>query len=178
MNTYFEHELEVLTTDSAGRIVCSTGTFLGAAIGGFDIILGRLGLKGTRLSINWENDYWTHCRENDRTVTRKIALLNGQEFEAECSSSDAVTYMIAITETDLANLEEPSRQIPLIPSEYADLAYVFSEDTANTLPEHGNYDLRLETKGTPTLGPLHKLFQNELEVLREYIADNLAKEFI
>ena len=57
LNTYFEHELEVLTTDSVGRIVCSTGTFLGAAIGGFDIILGQPGLKETRLSINWENNY-------------------------------------------------------------------------------------------------------------------------
>ena len=187
LHTYFEHELEVFTTDSAGRIVFSTGTFLGADIAGFDIILGRPWLKGTRLSINWENDYWTycrendywtHCRENDQTATQKIALLNDQEFEAECSSSDAVAYMIAITETDLANPDEPPRQIPLIPSEYADLAHVFSEDAANTLPEHGNHNLLLETTSTPSFGPLYKLSQNELEVLREYIADNLAKKFI
>ena len=39
--TYFEHELEVFTTDSAGRIVFSTDNFLEADIGGFNIILGR-----------------------------------------------------------------------------------------------------------------------------------------
>lgn len=178
LHTYFEHELEVFTTDSAGRIVCSIGVFLGADIGGFDIILGRLWLKETRPSINWENDYWTHCPENDRTATQKVALLNAQEFEAECSNSDTVAYMIAITETDPADPEGPPRQIPLIPSEYADLAHVFSEDAANTLPEHGNHDLRLETTGTPPFGPLYNLSQNELEVLREYIADNLAKGFI
>ena len=177
-HTYFEQKLEIFTTDSAGQIVCSTGTCLGADIAGFDIILGRPWLKGTRLSINWENDYWTHCRKNDQTATQKIGLLNGQEFEAECSSSDAVAYMIASTETDLANPKEPPRQIPLIPSEYADLAHVFSKDVANTLPENGNHDLRLETTGTPSFGPLYKLSQNELEVLREYIADNLAKRFI
>ena len=40
LHTYFEHELEVFTTDSEGQIVCSIGIFLGADIGGFDIILG------------------------------------------------------------------------------------------------------------------------------------------
>ncbi len=38
--TYFEHELEVFITDSTERIVCNTGTFLEADIGGFNIILG------------------------------------------------------------------------------------------------------------------------------------------
>ncbi len=86
--------------------------------------------------------------------------------------------MIAITETDLTNLEKPPRKIPLILSEYADLTHFFSEDATNTSPEYGNHDLRLETTDTPPFGPLYNLSQNELEVLREYIADNLAKRFI
>lgn len=86
--------------------------------------------------------------------------------------------MIAITETDPTDPEGTPKQIPLIPSEYADLAHFFSEDAANTLPEHGNHDLCLETMGTPPVVPLYNLSQNELEVLREYIADNLAKGFI
>ncbi len=57
LNTYFDHELEGFTTDSAGRIVFSTGTFLEVDIAGFDIILGRPWLNETRHSINWENDY-------------------------------------------------------------------------------------------------------------------------
>ena len=85
--------------------------------------------------------------------------------EAECSSSDAVAYLIAITEIDLANPEELPRQIPLIPSEYDDLANVFSEDAANTLPENRNHDLRLETIGKPPFGSVYKLSENELEVL-------------
>ena len=84
LHTYFVHELEVFTTNSAGRIVYSKGTFLGADIEGFEIILGRPWLKEKRPSINWKNDYWTHCRENDQTATQKIALLNSQEFEVKC----------------------------------------------------------------------------------------------
>ena len=58
------------------------------------------------------------------------------------------------------------------------MAHVFLEDEANTLPEHGNHDLRLETIGTPSFGLLYKRSYNKLQVLREYIADNLAEEFI
>lgn len=125
LRTYLEHKLEVFTTDSAGRIVCSTVIFLGADVGGFDIILGRPWLKQISPSINWENDYWTHRQENDRTATPKIALLNAKEFEAECSGSNAVAYMIAITENDLPGYEQMSKPVPLIPPEYADLAHVF-----------------------------------------------------
>ncbi len=105
-------------------------------------------------------------------------MLNAQEFEAECSNADAVAYIIAISETDLANLKEPPTQIPLISSKYADLGNVFLEYVANTLSEPVNHDLHLETTGTPLLGLFYNLSQNELEVLREYIADDLAKEFI
>ena len=55
--TYFEHKLDTFTTDSTGRIACNTVVFMGADIDGFDVILGRLWLKETRLFINWENDY-------------------------------------------------------------------------------------------------------------------------
>ena len=89
-----------------------------------------------------------------------------------------MAYIIAITESDLADPKEPPRPILLIPSEYADLAHIFSEETTNTLPKHGNHNLRLETMGTPQFGSLYNLSQKELEVLREYIADNLAKRFI
>ena len=41
LHIYLEHKLETVTTDSAGRIVGSTGVFLGADIGGFDVILRR-----------------------------------------------------------------------------------------------------------------------------------------
>ena len=150
--------------------------FLGADIGGFDIILGRPWLRQASPSINWENDYWTHCQKNDLGFTPEIALVNAEEFEAECFKSNATAYMIAITDVDVTGNEVNA--IPVIPSEYADLAHVFSEDAANTLPEHGPHDLQLETTGTPPFGPLYNLSQNELEVLREYITDNLAKGFI
>lgn len=82
--------------------------------------------------------------------------------------------MIAITETDSGELEI-ELQVPLIPSKYSNLVPVFSKDTANTLPEHRDYNLSLETIGIPPFGPLYNLSRNKLMVLQEYIADTLAK---
>ena len=38
--------------------------------------------------------------------------------------------------------------------------------------------MQFETTSIALFEPLYNLSQNELEVLQEYIADNLAKEFI
>lgn len=105
-----------------------------------------------------------------------IALVNASEFEADCLTEGVCAFVLAIS--DVLNSSIPSTGPNIIPSEYLDLAEVFSEEAANTLPEHGPQDLNLETLGTPPFGPLYNLSQVELEVFREYITDNLAKGFI
>ena len=107
-------------------------------------------------------------------TTPKIALLNAQKFEIECLSSDKRVYIIAIIETDLRELKT-KLQVPVISSDYSDLAHIFLEDTINTLPEYGDYNLCLETTKTPPFRLLYNISQNELDVLQEYIVDNLAK---
>lgn len=176
LRTYLEYTVDVFTSDSAGRIAKTNCTVLGAHIGGFDIILGRPWLKIASPLINWENDYWTHRQDHDITWTANIALVNASEFEAECLTEGACAFVVAISDiVDCSIISgTPSITIP----EYLDLAEVFLEEAANTLPEHGPQDLYLETSGTPPFGPLYNLSQVELEVLREYISDNLAKGFI
>lgn len=110
------------------------------------------------------------------TWTADIALLNTSEFEADCQTEDACAFILAIS--DVFNGSIPSTSLNIILSEYLDLAEMFSKEAANTLPEHGPQDLNLETLGTPPFGPLYNLSQVELEVLQEYIMDNLAKGFI
>ncbi len=176
LQTYLEYTVDVFTSDSAGRIAKTNCIVLGADIGGFDMILGRPWLKAASPSIDWEKDYWTHHQDHDITWTANIALLNAGEFEAECLTEGARAFVLAISDiVDSSILSTPPITIP---SEYLDLAEVFSEEAANTLPEHGPQDLALETSGTPPFGPLYNLSQVELEVLREYISDNLAKGFI
>ena len=66
-----------------------------------------------------------------------------------------------------------------IPSEYADLAEVFSEAKVNQLAAHGTQDHSIEIEGgQPPWGPLYNLSCTELATLRDYIKTNLEKGFI
>ena len=101
LRTYLEYNLKIFTMDSAGCILCNNGMFLGADIRRFDIIFGRLLLWQASLSMNWENDYWTHYQENDLGFIPEIAFVNTKKFEAECFKSNAIAYMIVITNVDV-----------------------------------------------------------------------------
>lgn len=76
---------------------------------------------------------------------------------------------------DSSNLSTP---LITIPSGYCNLLELFFKEAANTLPEHGPPDLALETSEAPPFVLLYNLLQMELEILQEYITDNLANEFI
>ncbi len=89
-----------------------------------------------------------------------------------------LAFTVAISDILKVDNKVPARPFPTISAEYLDLAEVFSEDAANTLPDHSPQDLSLETTKVPPFGSLYDLSQIELEVLRGYISDNLAKGFI
>lgn len=67
-----------------------------------------------------------------------------------------------------------------LPEQYKDFLDVFEKKNADTLPEHRPYDctIDLEPGTEPPFGPIYKLSQTELTALREYIDENLAKNFI
>lgn len=137
--TYMEYDLKVFIIDFVGHIIYNNKIFLGADIGEFDIILGRPYLWQASFSINWKNDYWTHYQKNDLSFIPEIALVNAKKFKAKCFKSNVTTYMITITDIDITR--NKINAILVILSEYANLAHVFSEDIANTLPKHGLHDL-------------------------------------
>jgi hypothetical protein len=54
----------------------------------------------------------------------------------------------------------------------------FSKQDANMLPPHRAYDHHIELQGQPRYGPLYSMSYEELEVLRDYLKENLEKGFI
>ena len=74
--------------------------------------------------------------------------------------------------------EEP--RIEDIPEPYRDLAVVFSKKEADKLPPHRLTDCKivLEKGATLHYGPIYPLSNEESEVLKQYIKENLAKGFI
>lgn len=71
--------------------------------------------------------------------------------------------MIAIMKINLGELKI-NLQIPLISSEYFDLAHIFLEDVINTVPKYRDHNLYLETMRMPSYRYLYNLSQNKLEV--------------
>ena len=71
-------------------------------------------------------------------------------------------------------------QAPQLPSEYKEYQEMFKETAITTLPEHQEWDhkILLEDRKKSTHGPIYALSAKELEALRDYLDENLAKGFI
>ena len=68
-----------------------------------------------------------------------------------------------------------------IPEQYHDLVEVFSKAKAHELhPHHGHLDhhIPLEEGAKPVFGPIYNISETELQVLKNYIDENLCKGFI
>ena len=89
-------------------------------------------------------------------------MLNAGEFKAECLSESACVFVLAILEIIDSNIL--STLPTTISSEYLNLAEVFFEKVANTLPEHRPQNLALETSEVTLYRPLYNLSQVKLEV--------------
>jgi len=73
-------------------------------------------------------------------------------------------------------IQEPTK----LPAKYEEYRDVFEKKNADTLPQHRPYDcgIELQEDAQPPFGPIYSLSQNELAALRDYLDENLAKNFI
>ena len=68
-----------------------------------------------------------------------------------------------------------------VPSKYADFADIFSLKLAGKLPEYikiNNHTIKLVDNPQPSYGLIYNLRPIELEILKAYIKNNLANNFI
>jgi hypothetical protein len=67
-----------------------------------------------------------------------------------------------------------------LPEKYKDFVDVFEKNNANQLPAHRPYDcpIDLEEGHSPPFGPIYGLSEPELQALRDYLTENLAKGFV
>ena len=85
--------------------------------------------------------------------------------------------VFAIYATLVSNPVQTTSELPTQYKEYQD---VFEKNNADMLPQHHPYDCSIDLQeGTqPSFSPIYNLSQNELAALREYLDENLAKNFI
>jgi hypothetical protein len=103
--------------------------------------------------------------QREETSTGKIVSSGG--YEAQKSEKDA----------PLSEEELLKKMVPQCYHEYQD---VFSEGEARTLPPHRPFDLVIETINNedPPFRKIYNMSQIELEALKNYIDEMLAKGFI
>jgi hypothetical protein len=67
-----------------------------------------------------------------------------------------------------------------LPTRYKEFQDVFEKNNVDMLPQHCPYDCAIDLhEGTQLpFGPIYNLSQNELVALRDYLDENLAKNFI
>ena len=98
-----------------------------------------------------------------------------------CEKDGVQAFLLDIEKLDRAgtvvgSVTEVTNEIP---SKYSDFHDVFSKDNAQKLPEHGPQDHAIDTEGKqPAFGPIYNLSLTELQILREYLDEYLAKGFI
>ena len=170
-----------------------------ADIGHYPIILGSPWLELHNPTIDWSQHRVafdsTFCRarclESPRSAQPPpesppdrilpVSLVSASAFQRS-SQQDQLFCLAVSMAPDPANPAAPTGQNsgPIIPSEYADFADVFSEESASVLPPHRSYDHRipLEPGSTPPFGPLYSLSEVELKALDKYIRENLSKGYI
>lgn len=80
----------------------------------------------------------------------------------------------------LPALDLTPEQLDSIPLPLRDLAPVFSKASADSLPPHRSFDIKIDLKdgAVPPFGPLYTLSLAEIETLHKWIEDSLAKGHI
>ena len=131
----------------------------------------------------------------DTATVPDIALVSEVEFGELCASEGLQAYVIewrdlqdplsgwgsaeVVAAVRAESDEGPVKQV-VLPEKYSDFSDVFDKAKADKLPEPSRHDLAIELidDRQPPFGPIYNLSRTELEVMREYVNEMLAKGFI
>lgn len=157
-----------------------------------DVILGLPWLRKHNPRINWKDHQLSFdgcgCSTTTIPPTQRTPQLVDEKEISNISSTHKTRQDRAVDRADAgrppghkATVKEKTSAPPAIPDIYRQYARMFEEElTAKALPKHKPWDceIKLQEGKEPPFGPIYGLSEKELEVLREYIQENLKKGFI
>ena len=179
-------------------------TFLVTKLGGFKTILGKSWLRLHNPDIDWTLNTLTirstHCQQHclpqpDKKVTidadssAPISTLSAVAFNALITDTPSQLYAVSVRDLEkaidgkkkaLTPTEEMENLRQTIPAEYHDFLPLFTKAEADKLPPHRyiDHEIPLVEGAKPPFGPLYSMSLLELQVLKDYLEENLSKGFI
>jgi hypothetical protein len=123
----------------------------------------------------WETEANAERGEKATSVGSTGKANSGPAGEAASAEESGPAGKAAGADIEWHN-EEGGNIADRLPEIYREWASVFSKEEINRLPDHTEYDHRIElVEGTvPSFGPIYPLSENELQALREYLRKELA----
>ena len=149
------------------------------------LVLGMPGLKDSHVRIDTATRAWRFGVEEDL-----FELASAADFSKDLNDEPAVYALLVASVTGseegptLGGIEtDPIRAsnaitTPTVPESLKEYKDVFSREEEGKLPEIEGYDHAIETTAEPPYGPLYNLSNTELEALRKYLDNALAKGWI
>jgi len=115
-----------------------------------------------------------------------VSIIGAAAFAHLCNQPDTQLFTVSFSpETmELSNIAthgtETDPDLSNIPPEYHEFAELFSKREAEKLPPHRPYDheIPLVPGAKPPFGTIYSMSPTELETLRKYVEENLAKGFL
>lgn len=161
----------------------------------YPVILGRGWLRRHNPMINFETNALQFpsetCRRKCLSPLYSSSLAETPALEVRCIGAAPFArlatkrnhVLFAVTMQDLEKALQPKKYTDpatILPSEYHEYLDVFSRQAAEELPPHraSDHRIRLTEGSSPPYGPLYGMSQTELLVLKNYLDENLKKNFI
>jgi hypothetical protein len=166
-------------TDANKETRLQTVTLRCVDLHGFNIVLGMPWITRAQPVFHWSAREWTYGSDDDGP---KVRILAPQPFYASMRKPGARLHAVSIAPNsdhpEVVALE--AREEAGIPPEYEDLKEVFSKTKAQAVAEHGlhNLTINLVEGKEPPWGPIYNLSAKVLETLRDYLDENLVRNWI
>ena len=126
-----------------------------------------------------------------RPAPLAVELLTAEQFQAALQEPGVCAGVLSYCEEDgtvsavrtddeFGDEEASAEDLAQIPEEYREFVDLFLRNKADRMPDHSRFDhhIPLEDGKHPPYGPLYGMNPVELEAMRAYLEENLARGFI
>jgi len=180
LTVYGTTEVDVTITDSRGCVKTQPIPFVVTDLRRYKMYLGLPWIDECNPKISYASRrmLFRGDKVKDRPPYRKVGLEDTEQFEK--SMRDPAVDVYACLVGSVGQNGPEKAEMSQLPPQYVDFADVGSEKDSAVLADHGPQDLaiKLTPESNPPHMPLYNLSQTELELLRKYLADYMARGWI